>query len=338
MVEGRAKELPSDAFDKLKIFIIDRMRMAHIYQPVMLKVLLENGGRASRKTIAQAFLKEDRSQVEYYETITRNMPGRVLGSHGIVERVGDDYQLVDQFSDLSNDERQSLIEVCDSKLDAYIERRGLAPWQHRTKSTGYVPGSLRYDIMRRAGGKCEACGIGAEERAIEVDHIVPRNRGGSDDKSNLQALCYRCNAQKRDRDDTDFGAVKASYEDRDVKCPFCNLPKERIIAEDELVLAIRDGFPVSEGHTLVIPRRHVADYFDLHQPERNAIEQMLHECRAKLMANDASIDGFNIGVNAGLSAGQTIFHVHVHLIPRRTDDMDNPRGGVRGVIPDKRIY
>ncbi len=326
------------AFDELMLFVSERMRMSHIYQPVMLKVLLENGGRASRKTIAKAFLNKDRSQIEYYEKIVRDMPGRVLSKHGIVERVGDDFRFTDAFSNLSSNERQSLIAECETKLNEYLEQRGMAPWQHRKKSSGYVPGSLRYDILRRAKGRCEACGISAEERALEVDHIVPRNKGGTDDPSNLQALCFKCNAQKRDRDDTDFAAVKTSYEDRNSDCPFCTLPKERIIDENELAVVILDGYPVTDGHTLILPRRHVGNYFDLHQPEKNAIDQLMQQRRTSLMEADETIDGFNIGANAGQSAGQTIFHVHLHLIPRRTGDMDEPRGGVRGVIPSKRIY
>ena len=90
-------------------------------------------------------------------------------------------------------------------------------------------------------------------------------------------------------------------------------------------------YPVTPGHVLVLPMRHVTDYFDLHQPERNAIEELLHQCRRSLRASDASINGFNIGTNAGQSAGQTICHAHVHLIPRRTGDIDNPRGGASEV-------
>ncbi|WP_216636117.1 HNH endonuclease [Paramagnetospirillum marisnigri] len=208
------------AFQQLVTFITSKMRMSHIYQPVMLRVLLQNGGRASRTAIAKAFLNEDRSQIEYYEAIVREMPGRVLGQHGVVERDGADYVLAASLSNLAEDERQSLIEMCNGKLAEYLEKRGLAPWQHRKKSSGYIPGSLRYDILRRAKGRCEACGVKAEERAIEVDHIIPRNKGGSDDLSNLQALCYRCNAEKRDRDDTDFAAVRASYEHRVADCLF----------------------------------------------------------------------------------------------------------------------
>lgn len=108
-------------------------------------------------------------------------------------------------------ERQELIDLCDAKIHSYIEKRGDAPWSHRKKSSGYVPGSVRYDVLARAKGRCEACGVTVQEMAIEVDHIVPRNKGGTDDPSNLQALCYRCNAQKRDRDATDFGAANLFF-------------------------------------------------------------------------------------------------------------------------------
>ena len=121
-------------------------------------------------------------------------------------------------------------------------------------------------------------------------------------------------------------------------CIFCELGAGRIIAENGLCLAIRDAYPVTEHHTLVIPKRHVADYFDLHQPERNAIDQMLQEQRTAILALDGSVTGFNIGINAGKSAGQTVFHVHVHLIPRRDGDVVDPKGGVRGLIPSTQNY
>ena len=103
-------------------------------------------------------------------------------------------------------------------------------------------------------------------------------------------------------------------------------------------MAIKDAFPVTEHHTLVIPKRHVSDYFELYQPERNAIEQMLHEQHQSILRQDDKVTGFNVGINPGASAGQTVFHVHVHLIPRRKDDVEDPRGGVRGVIPTKQVY
>ena len=119
---------------------------------------------------------------------------------------------------------------------------------------------------------------------------------------------------------------------------FCEIPSERVIAENELCYAIRDGFPVTPLHSLIIPKRHVSDYFDLFQPELNAIHRMLNDLRSDIQRDDPEVTGFNVGINAGESAGQTIFHCHVHLIPRRDGDVSNPRGGVRGVIPDKQVY
>jgi 5-methylcytosine-specific restriction endonuclease McrA len=188
--------------------------MSHVYQPIMMREILKRRGRASREDIARAILSEDKSQIEYYEEITGRMPGPVLSRHKIVEKDGRDYRLVDRLVGLTNDERADLIDLCSRKLQEYVEKRGTAPWEHRRRSAGYIPGSLRYEIIRRAAGRCEACGISVEERALEVDHIIPRNKGGSDDPTNLQALCYVCNSQKRDRDETNFAEVKRSYSDR----------------------------------------------------------------------------------------------------------------------------
>jgi len=121
-------------------------------------------------------------------------------------------------------------------------------------------------------------------------------------------------------------------------CVFCNDCAGRIIAENELCFAIRDGFPVTDLHTLIIPKRHVADYFELYQPELNAIHDLLAQQKQSIMQNDKTVSGFNIGINAGKSAGQTVFHVHIHLIPRRDGDVEEPRGGVRGVFPNKQSY
>lgn len=120
-------------------------------------------------------------------------------------------------------------------------------------------------------------------------------------------------------------------------CIFCDISHNRIIAENDLCFAILDGFPVSEGHTLIIPKRHVADYFDLSSEEIMSMHALMKDLKLKLDA-DLSPNGYNVGINVNESAGQTIFHVHMHLIPRYKGDVENPRGGVRGVIPDKQKY
>ena len=122
------------------------------------------------------------------------------------------------------------------------------------------------------------------------------------------------------------------------ECLFCNIPKKRVISENDYAYAIRDGFPVTASHTLVIPKRHVDNYFGLTRDELFACDSLLHSLRKNIMENDSNVDGFNIGVNSGAVAGQTIFHCHIHLIPRRLGDVENPRGGVRHVIPGKGNY
>ena len=104
------------------------------------------------------------------------------------------------------------------------------------------------------------------------------------------------------------------------------------------MLCHKRWFPVTDLHTLIIPKRHVADYFDLFQPELNAIQDLLAHQKESIIHDDKSVTGFNVGINAGKSAGQTVFHVHVHLIPRRDGGVEEPRGGVKGVIPNKQSY
>jgi diadenosine tetraphosphate (Ap4A) HIT family hydrolase len=121
-------------------------------------------------------------------------------------------------------------------------------------------------------------------------------------------------------------------------CIFCAMPRERVIASNSLAYAIRDGFPVTPLHTLIIPKRHLTDYFELSEEELLACHDLIHLLKANIQKEDLAVEGFNIGMNAGEVAGQTIFHCHIHLIPRRRDDVENPRGGVRHLIPNKGFY
>jgi diadenosine tetraphosphate (Ap4A) HIT family hydrolase len=110
------------------------------------------------------------------------------------------------------------------------------------------------------------------------------------------------------------------------------------VAENSLAVAFFDAFPATSGHALIIPKRHAGSWFDLYEPERRSINLLVDEVRAVVGDGDKQITGFNIGMNCGADAGQTIFHAHVHLIPRRHGDVEKPRGGVRGVIPGKQDY
>ena len=120
-------------------------------------------------------------------------------------------------------------------------------------------------------------------------------------------------------------------------CAFCTLPESRIIDAGTLAMVVRDAFPVSPGHTLVIPKRHVGSFFDLTELERQDLLSLLD--KAKLVIDqEFKPDGYNIGINDGTAAGQTVPHLHIHLIPRYNADLPDPRGGVRWVIPEKADY
>ena len=121
-------------------------------------------------------------------------------------------------------------------------------------------------------------------------------------------------------------------------CIFCSMPPGRVIDSDDHLYVIRDGFPVTPGHTLFRPHRHAATWFDLNADEQASLNALLHKHKALLEQEDPTITGFNIGMNCGADAGQTVFHCHVHLIPRRKGDAVDPKGGVRGVIPNKQKY
>jgi diadenosine tetraphosphate (Ap4A) HIT family hydrolase len=120
-------------------------------------------------------------------------------------------------------------------------------------------------------------------------------------------------------------------------CPFCTLEACEIIAETELTVSIRDNFPVSPGHTLIVPRRHVQSLFHLTEMEQLAILQALTNARLHISEMFAP-DGYNIGINDGVAAGQTVMHLHIHLIPRYRGDCADPRGGIRHLFPEKAAY
>jgi diadenosine tetraphosphate (Ap4A) HIT family hydrolase len=120
-------------------------------------------------------------------------------------------------------------------------------------------------------------------------------------------------------------------------CPFCAVGREQTLIETEHGFALPDAFPVSTGHTLVVPRKHVASIYELSPAEQDAIWNLVGRVREELLATLAP-DGFNIGFNDGLAAGQTVLHAHVHIIPRWNGDVPDPRGGIRWVIADKAAY
>ena len=121
-------------------------------------------------------------------------------------------------------------------------------------------------------------------------------------------------------------------------CLFCDSKKSGIAHENDLAYASYDSYPVSDHHCLIIPKRHIKDYFDMTNDELIACNDLIQIVKNEISRKDVNVKGFNLGTNAGKIAGQSIMHCHIHLIPRREGDVDNPQGGVRSVIPSKQHY
>jgi diadenosine tetraphosphate (Ap4A) HIT family hydrolase len=124
-----------------------------------------------------------------------------------------------------------------------------------------------------------------------------------------------------------------------VPCPFCQIPREERIIDTAFVIGFYDHFPVSPRHVVLVTRRHVEGWLDASDEERVALTRAVEEAMARIASEPGPApDGYNIGVNSGRAAGQTVMHLHLHVIPRFTGDVDDPRGGIRGAIPHKRLY
>ena len=120
-------------------------------------------------------------------------------------------------------------------------------------------------------------------------------------------------------------------------CPFCQFDPANVLLENDLAFAFYDNFPVTLGHTLVVPKRHVASFFEITREEQAALFDLVGRVRELLLA-ERSPDAFNVGINDGVAAGQTVLHLHIHLIPRYAGDTEDPRGGVRWIMPVKAPY
>lgn len=298
---------PDSGYARLKAFLTDAMSMSHVYQPLMIKTILSGGGAATRRQIAASFLAADLSQLEYYEQITKGYPTQTLKRHGIITHHRGVYHLAEDLERLNEWERASLIATCDAKLADYVAHRQAAIWRHRAQNFDPIPGTIRYEVLKRARGRCEACGVSNQERALQVDHIVPRTTGGSNDLSNFQALCSTCNAQKLNRDQTDFHQAHLDYEHRDGGCVYCSQPDGAAPEGNSLAAAVM----ATSSEARIFPRRHIADYLALSQPEINALREIEVDMGRRLEAP--------MGLEWKVETGRDVSHCVVVLRARHLE-------------------
>lgn len=331
----------SERYEILKQFICSDMHMTHMYQPAVLRALLQNGGRGSVKQIAHALMpKYDCEGVEYYIGRAEANPLDKLIKHKMIEKKQNKtYSLIDH-STMSEGEIEELAQLCCIVIKNYIDSNGFKIWEKTGKRDkrvdSNIPEFTRNTALHHAGGRCAECGVDAGENELRICYIAGAEAGNS--LNNLQALCPLCYYGKDRLSERGLHEVPIVYAVREYGCNFCTVPHTDITGENDLAIAFRDSYPVTKHHTLIVPKRHVPDYFNLKKTEHDQVHELLQQQHAELRRMDNSITGFNVGINAGKSAGQSVFHCHIHLIPRRDDDTPNPHGGVRGVIPGRQAY
>jgi len=190
-------------FRALLDFILSKMRMSHIYQPFVISHLLDSGGQATIRQLAQAMASRDEALLLLYEDRIKRYPITILKRHGIVNK--DANGLVTLNVDrLTYEQRSELKAACEQRIGHFLSQRGLTTWDYSFIETDPVPNTIRYEVLKRDGSKCLLCGVSAKDAALHVDHVVPRSKGGSNDAVNLQTLCWQCNNGKGNRDDVSF--------------------------------------------------------------------------------------------------------------------------------------
>ena len=190
-------------FDDLLKFVESELRMSHVYQPLLICFLVDSGGAATVRQLAQEFALADEASVLHYEKRIKEMPVPVLAKRGVISKRAELIEL--QVDKLTYVQSSQIRAACEKRIADFLEKRGIEIWSGLLELDP-VPSTVRYDVLKR-DRKCVLCGAAPEVDSavrLHVDHIVPRSKGGSNDISNLQVLCAECNLGKSNRDDTAF--------------------------------------------------------------------------------------------------------------------------------------
>lgn len=327
-------------FSDLIDFIENRMHMSHVYQPLLIKSLAAAGGTATLRQLALSFLVEDESQILFYEDRIRKMPAQVLRKHGVIKQQGDLVSLTT--GPLDYQQRSKVRELCERKIQAFLQKRGLDTWANRMIETDPVPPALRYQALLESGGRCALCGATKDQTTLHVDHILPRSRRGKNVLENLQVLCAECNLAKSNRDTLDLRVAETSAAgaQHDPTCPFCSAEvRARAVVENDLAYAVEAAElarpapasrahapapaiyrPLAVGHLIILPHRHTPDFLAMTAHERRDAENLARYLKGELASQDPAIKAFSLAADCGLISDRHTAHAQLHLIPRRAGD------------------
>ena len=294
-------------YDSLEWFIRKEMSMTHIYQPIMIRTLLQSeDGRATKENIARQFLGMNESQINYYKAIVGRYPQQVLTKRNVVSYNPKIQEYALLLETVTKNQRNKLIELCNLRLHEFIDKDP-AIRRYRELDRRSIYGSVRYDILAKSKGICAACGATSSQTLLHVDHIVPINRKGKDHPDNMQVLCYKCNTQKGDRDETDFLLWHKRLQFRKSGCRMC-VHGEHIF-ENNLAYCVLAEFNMP---SLVIPKRHTNSFMSLIPAERNLCLALVDRLIQHLKEQDRAIRHFDVVLDVPAN------HYAIRLIPKTT--------------------
>ena len=294
-------------FKTLEHFIKKKMKMTHIYQPLMIRTLLSSDNTATVEDIARAFVNSDPSQLEYYKQIAKRWPHITLRKHNVIKYDKGVYTLLAE--NITRKQKQMLIELCELRLQEFIDKDPAIKLAHEMDKKS-ISGSMRYDVLAKTKGICAACGVKASSGyPMHVDHIVPASLGGKSILENLQPLCFRCNTEKRNRDDTDFLKWNNRLKFRHKQCKLCDPPKPA----RENIMAY--AFNTSKYTTLITPKRHVGRFIDLLPSERHLCLGLVDSIQSAVRARNGSAR-FDVHFDSDYNASQKHYSIILHQIRR----------------------
>ena len=271
-----AEPKPTLTVDELIGFIDNKMRMSHIYQPLLIQSLVESGGQATLRELAVKFLSEEEAEIQEMMKTIKTMPVHVLSAKNknrkkpIVEEKDGVVRLLAKPADLK--ERAEILGACARKLHEYVARRGEGIWNHKWLNSP-AGGSMRLRVLEAGGRRCAICGATHKDRLLDVDHIIPRSKGGPSTFENLQVLCSKCNRAKGNRSERDFRVAEPVAGEEN--CQACSLPTlTEFVAENDLARAVW-GDQVNGRELWILPKRHLASYIDLASQEVLAMHDVL---------------------------------------------------------------
>lgn len=306
-------------YDGMAHFVRHTMDMRNVYQPIMIRALVESGGKATDADIARAFMGEDRARLEHYVRVAKRWPRQVLESHGVVkyERGARGKRGVFTLSleGATEEQRRRIAELCNSRLEEYIEEE-IKNMPHLDGLRGHpaVTDEVKDEVLEKSGGMCAACNTRLGRATTRINHIIPPSiGGGSDDPANLQALCAVCNLARSDRNALELVMVRNRLKYRK-GCYLCGR-RESADLGNELAVAVPAMRPAAEHHWIVAPKSHVSRFDEMLPAERHFCMDLIEPAKERMRGAGCGGCEFSVSMREGAAGGGGHFGIDVVAAP-----------------------